>query len=203
MNLSEFDIKLQDLNIAEKGRPFVCDGSPLECNTFLVGHNSATEGLFEDFWDPTNGGFRKKDWLERFQRDNEINKKTTRRRIELFFNEFNETNGKIRLLQTNLYCYPSSRRKDIPDEMKRSNVFNFLLKSIRPKAIIAHGKEINTYLWNLFGKGFKKNEWISVKFFGLDTKIYCIDHLAKPGVSDDDIANLAKELKADLLKILG
>lgn len=199
MHLEEFDKKLKEFDIVKNGRPFVCNGSPLECNIFLVGHNSATEGLFWEFWEPQNGGFDKCSWYKKFKKEKDLKRKTTRKRIEIFFDEF-KSNSKIRLLQTNLYCYPSSIKTDIPDEHKRSNVFNFLLKTIKPKAIIAHGKEISTYLCNLNGDGFKKDKLFSAEILNFNTEIYCRNHLAIPGDTNDDCKNLARELRNDFLE---
>ena len=110
MTLKKFDKELRNLDINEKARPFVCDGSPLDCNTFLIGHNSSTDGLFWDFWKPESVGFKKDEWLKEYKSKNDFNRKTTRRRIEIFFEEFANTN--IQLLQTNLYCFPTV--KNIP-----------------------------------------------------------------------------------------
>ena len=51
-------------------RPFVCDGSPLDCRVFLVGINPATEmsGNFWDFWDD-DSGFNKEKWRERYDEE--------------------------------------------------------------------------------------------------------------------------------------
>jgi hypothetical protein len=43
MDLKEFDRQLRGLLGDEQGlRPFVCQGSPLECQVFIVGLNPAT-----------------------------------------------------------------------------------------------------------------------------------------------------------------
>lgn len=49
-------------------RPFVCDGSPLDCRVFIVGLNPATtlSGDWWEFWDDERG-YRRAEWFERYK----------------------------------------------------------------------------------------------------------------------------------------
>ena len=49
-------------------RPFVCNGSPLECGAFIVGINPASEmsGDFWDFWSDSCG-FDKPAWFNKYK----------------------------------------------------------------------------------------------------------------------------------------
>ena len=49
MTLGEFREQLSALMVDRTERPFVCDGSPLQAQVFVVGLNPATT-LREDFW---------------------------------------------------------------------------------------------------------------------------------------------------------
>jgi hypothetical protein len=51
-------------------RPFVCDGSPLECEAIIVGANPATEMTadFWDFWCPGEG-FQRARWFAQYKRE--------------------------------------------------------------------------------------------------------------------------------------
>ena len=51
-------------------RPFVCDGSPLTCDVFIVGFNPATtmSADFWQFWSP-GMGFDKVAWFEAYKKD--------------------------------------------------------------------------------------------------------------------------------------
>src|SRR5215218_7019589 len=68
MDLIEFAARLKELTRAPtRLRPFVCDGSPLDCRIFIVGFNPATSltGDWWDFWD-SSYGFRRAEWLKRY-----------------------------------------------------------------------------------------------------------------------------------------
>ena len=64
-------------------RPFVCDGSPLDCDVFIVGYNPATkmDGDWWRFWKP-NYGYQKDEWFKEYcaQRGGKVSK--TRAKIE-------------------------------------------------------------------------------------------------------------------------
>lgn len=51
-------------------RPFVCDGSPLDCKVFSVGFNPATK-MSADFWHfwRSGYGFDKSVWLKAYEKD--------------------------------------------------------------------------------------------------------------------------------------
>lgn len=189
MDLQEFDKKLQKQEIGT-GRPFVCNGSPLNCEVMLVGLNSAVKGIFSDYWQPENGGFYKEKWFEAYKSERKSDGKKptqTRQKIECLFKKIQQHNNgsrhQIKLLQTNLYCQQSSSFNKLNDEDKDSSLFNLLLKAIQPKVIISHGKAINVYLWNLIGCNFKKNEWLEDnEIFNFQTSVYCRDHLSR-GIS--------------------
>lgn len=51
MDIGKFEADLRDLMGSPfHDRPFVCDGSPLDCQVFIVGINAASS-MTEDFWD--------------------------------------------------------------------------------------------------------------------------------------------------------
>lgn len=51
-------------------RPFVCDGSPLDCKIFIVGLNPASQ-MTNDFWSfwRSGVGFDKGRWFEAYKAD--------------------------------------------------------------------------------------------------------------------------------------
>ena len=58
LDLSSFEQRLAALiGKPTDLRPFVCDGSPLDCRVFIVGFNpaSALDEDFWKFWDPSIG----------------------------------------------------------------------------------------------------------------------------------------------------
>ncbi len=138
MNLSEFRSQLQKIEKRLPGCtswPFLCCGSPLTCRIFIVGANPATqdEMQFWDFWTPGRG-FRKTEFLrERVELTGPQSK--TRKCIEIF----SDAAGRNITLETNIYPYATPRKKDLTPEQKRTDIFEYLLHTIKPRIVLAHG----------------------------------------------------------------
>jgi len=135
-------------------RPFVCDGSPLECSVFIIGFNPATT-MTEDFWSfwQSDYGFNKTLWFKAYKNDrltqplkpgkkrrNSIS--NTRRILEWILEEALP----IKCLETNIYAAPSKQAIDLSINNKVTAPFNFLLETIKPKIIIAHGQDATDYI---------------------------------------------------------
>lgn len=138
-------------------RPFVCEGSPLKCETFIAGFNPATsmEADFWQFWD-SDYGYNKVKWIETYieerktrslalgkTRRNSIS--ATRRVIEWVL----EGASQADCLETNIYGIPTPAASDLAQELRDTANFNFLLDTIKPKIIIAHGEKAVEHLQNL------------------------------------------------------
>jgi hypothetical protein len=133
--------KLTDL------RPFVCDGSPLECGVFIVGFNPATgmPGDFWRYWDPKSG-FRKQAWFAAYQKHRERHAlaagkqfrpvSNTRRVIEWIIEEVRP----LRCLESNIYAAATAKAKDLPKGEQNIAPFKFLLERIKPRVVVVHGK---------------------------------------------------------------
>lgn len=142
MTTNEFKAKLKELtNKDQTLRPFICDGNPLQSKIFIVGINPATQ-MKSSFWDYyQNEFFDKKKWLADYIKLRKSEgKKTklspTRNKIEkLVLNTFAE----YQCLETNIYSKPSEMLKNLEVQNKNTDIFNFLVKAIKPKAILIHG----------------------------------------------------------------
>jgi hypothetical protein len=121
-------------------RPFVCEGSPLGCEIFIVGCNPATSVGFWEFWDQEYG-FKKSVWLEEYkairrsQGRREVS--NTRERIQ----RIAEGAKPVRCLETNIYAFPSPEASSLSEGARTTHVFDFLVRWIRPKVIFVHGKD--------------------------------------------------------------
>ena len=197
MDLLDFDKKLKKVS-GETGRPFICNGSPLDCNVFIVGLNPVVDNSFWDNWNPHQGGFHKKNWLEMYDQKRD-KRTTTRNRLESFWHKFNKSDS-TQLLETNLYRANSNRANEIPKKDKDSSVFNFLLQVIEPNVIIGHGKNISRYLWHLSGCPFEKKTWCETEIWGFKTNIYCRDHLSYQ-LSNKDCEKLIDNLYSHIIDI--
>ena len=152
-------------------RPFVCEGSPLSCEAFLVGINPASE-MSIDFWDfwSDSYGFDKRKWFDRYivERGNRLLKpgrkrrnqiSNTRRVIEWILEEARP----IRCLETNIYAKASEQASDLDDRSRSTEPFFYLLQQVAPKLVIAHGKPATQYLQDL----------------SLQCGLWCEDHFSR------------------------
>lgn len=135
-------------------RPFVCDGSPLECDVFIVGINPAT-AMSEDFWQfwRPGYGFDKAAWFKTYKEDRKArplkegktrrNKvSNTRRVIEWILEEASP----VRCLETNIYSAPTEAAGDLESLKQVTAALDFLLERINPQIIVAHGKDAVSYI---------------------------------------------------------
>jgi hypothetical protein len=149
-NLQEFEARLRALIGSPTNlRPFVCDGSPLRCNVFIVGFNPATM-ISADFWQfwQTDYGFNKTAWFEAYREERrsrplKAGKKrrnpisNTRRVVEWIL----DAASPVRCLETNLYAAPTEQATDLISKQRITAPFDFLVASIAPRIIITHGDD--------------------------------------------------------------
>lgn len=115
-------------------RPFVCDGSPLTCQAFIVGENAATrlEQPFVTYWSDESGFL-----LDRFQRDYLATRdsiKGARPRIE-------RISGAIApCLETNVYATPTPKARNLTAADRKHPIIEFLFEAVKPRLVFAHGK---------------------------------------------------------------
>ena len=194
--IRQFDSELRKVSNNDE-RPFICDGSPLQCNVFIVGLNPVSKTPFWNYWHPEKG-FNRNEWFEAYLKERKGKPTPTRKKLQYFHEEFRNSE-KIRLLETNIYSNSSKRAGGLKEEDMSSQTFNFLLKVIKPKAIIAHGKTIRRYIWHLSGCSFDNlDKWTGErKVFDFKTRIYGRHHLSFQ-LSDDACRNLTKDLSKDL-----
>jgi hypothetical protein len=125
-------------------RPFVCDGSPLECRAFIVGSHPATalDIDFWEFWEPGRG-FLRDEWDARYREARKQLGKAevspTRERIE----RISKAALPVRCLETNVE--PTARGRE-------PHVLDFLLESVRPTVVLAFGARAQKHFtrqWNV------------------------------------------------------
>lgn len=133
--LKEFTKHLTD------ARPFLCEGSPFGCDIFLVGINPATSTNFWNHWS-TESGCDKEKWIKEYLSLHGGKLKPTRKKIELFF----ETTSPLRVLETNIFASPSSRESALDSKLRDTHLFGYLLQTIKPKLILAHGGSVIQHL---------------------------------------------------------
>ncbi|HET8886043.1 MAG TPA: hypothetical protein VFM70_06795, partial [Salinimicrobium sp.] len=203
---SNFKKHLQEkLKNHNKPRPFICEGNPLDCKIFIVGINAATE-MQQDFWEfwSEEDGFNKNKWLGSYKaeraaqplkkgktRRNTVS--NTRKRIDWIV----EATKPVKILETNLFVKATPTAKELKAGDRRSEVFEYLLETIKPEVIFLHENQTIKYFEKLDGVKIVKNETKSFEILGTKTKVLAKNHLSR-GWSEANTKELGKDLKAGI-----
>jgi hypothetical protein len=139
MTFRAFDDELRRRLLDLPGaRPFVCDGSPLDCQAFIVGENPATALDFWAYW-TRDGGFDMPRWRREYTASRLAAGKppvsNTRRRID----EIVRAVAPLRCLETNVFAVATPTARQLGKDV-RVSVLDFLVQAIQPAVILAHGK---------------------------------------------------------------
>jgi hypothetical protein len=167
MTLDKFGVSLMEKT--SHSHPFVCSDSPFDTLVAIVGINPArhTGKSFITYWDKRVGFNRMK--LVQDLLDLEGKLTPTRKRIETIAAAIAQRAGRDITLDTNIYSPASPRARGLTDEEKGTEVFEFLMCTIRPPVVLAHGDEsyeiFENYCDDISGRGVtKKARWGSWKF---------------------------------------
>jgi hypothetical protein len=135
LGLQAFRAGLEPYLLADQYvRPFVCAGSPLECQSFIVGLNAATQlrKQFLCYWSDDCGFDRRK-----FNDDYAVTRRRrgNRPRIEAIAEQL------APCLETNLYATPTLKAKQLTKDNRDAPVICYLFATIRPTAVFVHSDE--------------------------------------------------------------
>lgn len=139
--MSNFRSELDELLPSPNSRPFLCDGSPLDCRIFIVGTNSARE-LERPFWSfwSDSGGFNKAEYIRELERL-PCGLTKTRKNIEIVAGAA----GQEITLDTNIYLQPTPTEGRLRKEHRKTDVIEYLLGRIRPAVVLTHGKKARKF----------------------------------------------------------
>lgn len=198
MNLKEFRQNLSKLIESDYYRPFVCQGSPFDCEIFIVGNNPATRDKlpFWEFWDDKKG-FNRDEWLKEYRDLRGKNKSSrTRNAINEFRKGLNDKSSK--LLETNLFSKQTRTQRGV-EKYKNSKPFEFLLENIRPKLIYVHGSKARKYFEKRYGKELVKEKFKEIHDLKLKYKytIYVTNHLSR--MDFEKVKVIGKKIKETLI----
>lgn len=203
-SLSEFSASLRSL-LADRplSRPFICDGSPLDCQVMLVGFNAATpmQAGFLDFWSDQNG-FDFSAWQQAYiaerQAKGNAAHSATRRNLNRLQTAATapSVSGSI-LLETNIFDHPSANKKQLLKTQQDTQIFDFLLHSVQPKIVISHGKDANQYLANRYQQQANPDDWVELTHQGQTFCWYATSHLSR-GWSYEKLDALGQQIAEKL-----
>ncbi|GAB3171173.1 hypothetical protein [Telluribacter humicola] len=149
LSLQQFREQLQPLMTDSKSRPFVCNGSPLSCEVFIVGFNPATEmdKPFWSYWSDTEG-FDKCTFMEDYRLKRGLQEPIgVRARIERIVNRI----PNLSCLETNICSKPAKTAAGLASTDRKTEIFRSLLESIRPSLVYVHSNEPIKYFRTLTG----------------------------------------------------
>ncbi|TOG78711.1 hypothetical protein CGI93_23665 [Vibrio parahaemolyticus] len=203
MKLIDFENQLKAyLADIENPRPFVCSGSPLDSELFIVGFNAATEmkAQFWDFWSQ-DSGFDRKVWFDTYVKeraDKPLNEGKTRRlrvsRTRRCIDLITDGLSPIKALETNLYMSATTQANELGKELMDPSTFNFLLSTIKPKFLLVHGKDAKEHLESLALTKLEQNHANKVIIQGIDITVFPVSHLSR-GWSNENCKALGVEVK--------
>ncbi len=169
-------------------RPFLCQGSPVDCEVFLIGHNPGVVTFFWDFWDKKKGCDREGLLNQYIHYNNRLG--PTRRKIQILVEVLKPYN----VLDTNIFHIYSKELSKLPKDRRDSSICDYLIANIKPKLIVVHGAEAIRHLSGLSKESLSRDTLTSVKLFGATTYVYSGCHLARH-YSYARVEEIGKELK--------
>jgi hypothetical protein len=131
-------------------RPFVCDGSPLDCTVFIVGVNATTNLDFWAYW-VRHAGYDKSSWEQAYYQERSAKGKRGLSNTRTMLGWVLENLPGVRVLETNVYAKASAQAADLAECDRDTSVFRFLLHTIQPKVILVHGDEAQHAIRPLLG----------------------------------------------------
>jgi hypothetical protein len=189
VDLAQFDRELRGLPVdVAHGRPFLCNGSPLGCDVFLVGINPGTDTPFWPYWS-VGRGCDKNAWLGAY-RHKHGRLMPTRARIERLY----QAASPVRILETNVFHVPSKREVDLTDADRTTVVFDFLLKSLRPTIVFVHGRSAVEHLEALMHASFERGKFTRARYLGVEIDVVAGHHLSFQW-SYEAVDNLGRQLR--------
>jgi hypothetical protein len=179
MTLTEFSEGLFQLlphGLDSTLRPFVCEGSPLNCSTFIVGYNNAHGiGPFRQVWSDQTG-FDKSAFDKLFVLSGgKPDDRTTNR---YWINRISNAVGQC--LETNLFSKDSKKAQSLSAKDQSPDAFDYVFKSVRPSTLFCFNAKVIKTLERRIGVSIplisEEGELLPVTMFGHSFHIIGHDH---------------------------
>ncbi|WP_186156656.1 hypothetical protein [Burkholderia gladioli] len=141
-DVDHFAIELRNRMRGPDGyRPFVCDGSPLDCRVLIVGCNPATdtETSFWQYW-REGYGFDRASWERDYRSARLAQGKRQLSNTRHSINVLAGSCAPLKCLEANVYAKPTKRQSELSAGDIQDSLLAFLVSRIRPQWIVAHGK---------------------------------------------------------------
>ena len=161
-----------------EARPFLCDGSPIGSEVFLVGINPGTDTPFWPYW-RLPSGCHKDEWIKEYlKRHGHF--KTTRARIERLFDSIQP----VKCLETNIFCRYSPNAASLPKDVQDTRLFDYLCKALSPAVIFIYGDPGIRHIEQIVKRSLQKNQFTTAMLNGAQIDIIAGPHLRCSAFTD-------------------
>jgi len=179
-------------------RPFVCSGSPFNCDVAIVGINPATTTPFWKRWS-IQDGFNRTAWIADYNADPANRRRQTRPRIERLVQSLTS----IRVIELNAYPYATASEQELTSDLRDTRVFELLLNVARPRLIFVFGKRPSIEFSKLLGiSPLVKGTFTPCTFANHSFTVLFESHLSR-GWSYDRVEQLAQRIRSHLSRAKG
>lgn len=192
----EIDREIRRLTGEEPlSRPFLCHGSPIGCEAAEVGINPGTDTPFWSHWS-IKTGCNKEGWLADYRERNDGRLKPTRDRIEFLCQALEP----LRCLELNLYHHYSQNEVSLAREHRDTGLFDFMLKAVRPRVLLVHGRKPVGHLERILDISIVKDRFTSALYRGLSIEVFAAErHFSR--VSREYVRSVGAQIKARVLEL--
>lgn len=175
--------KIEEVGLADRQiRPFVCTGSPLDCEIMMVGFNPSRDmGLAtfdERIWSDKTG-FDREQFVEYYDYVGYQQGESKWRRNHMFQQNLIDELPDYPVLETYLYSAINSRKSALSNEYRTTAIFDWLVKVIKPKLIVTQNSDVIKYFERVTDTLLRRNEFNVAIYQGQPCVILPISHLSK------------------------
>ena len=190
ITIEDIDTAIRDLTREHRddARPFLCDGSPIGAEVFLVGINPGTDTPFWPYWG-LPGGCHKNEWIDEYLRRHS-RFKPTRQRIEMLFKAISP----IKCLETNVFFEYSPDEKSLRRAARDTKLFEYLLATICPTVMFIHGASGIKHMEQVLKTSLPTGQFITVNYNGREMDVITGRHLSR-GWSYERVDSLGKQIR--------
>ena len=200
MSLQHIDAAIRKLSGEHpESRPFLCEGSPLDCVVAQVGINPGSDTPIRPHWS-VETGCDKQGWLRDYRFRKAGKRTPTRDRIELL----NEVLRPYKILELNLYHQFSASEASLAADHKSTALFEYMLDAVRPRLLFVHGRAPREHLERLLGTQLTTDDFTTTTHRGQVIDVFvATKHLAYVAGGEAYVREVGVRINRRLQEISG
>ncbi len=171
VTINEIDANIRRLTGEHpEARPFLCEGSPIGAEVFLVGINPGTSTPFWPYWRLPYGCY-KNEWIQAYLKSHK-RFKITRARIERLVAVLDQ----VKYLETNVYFRYTPDADSLPKDLRDIAVFRYLFQTLKPTVMFVHGDTSITCIEYIIGRRLARGQFTSVSYRDIEVDVLTGPH---------------------------